>query len=234
MLLQVCHSLVVTADNALVLHVGTTAYPFNFSAPLQIASPAQYRLFWNVLDNGNSVQFGVECKPAMDGGWVALGFNPTGKMTPSRAILALLPTGATKPVLSEFSITSISVAGVAPAKTPVITHTDIAYTNGIFSFVFTLPASSDPHLYTMPGTTQKTGFIYAVGPRPASLTQIGIHKDARAAAAALGTIAKGGNGTSTPAIDTPSNDSTSGFLSPAMREAMIAFHAVTMAVCFLF
>jgi len=151
-----------------------------------------------------------------------LGFNVHGSMTPSRAVIALRPASATSTRITEFNLTAKSVEGVKVADAPVIMDAVGDHEDGIVSFVFTLPVGAQDGLITTPGSLEMTGFIYAVGPRPTSETQVSMHTDSRAMSVAL---------TAPASSNSANSDSNSmGLLDPAMRSAMVAFHAVTMVL----
>jgi len=147
----------------------TTADSQGYAHSLQLPlSSTPLTLQWN--DQGSGVvKFGVTSGPNAPG-WVGIGFNLKGSMTPSRAIIAFTTSNDTQrqnPQLMEYLLKATSQSGVLPVNQTVIFDTSVKLgSDDSWSFSFSINTKDEPNISLSVG--HASGIIFASGPAPNS------------------------------------------------------------------
>jgi len=181
---------------------------------MDFASP--YKLYWSTTEHGE-IKFGVEAT-VPNNGWVGLGFNKNGVMTPSRAIIATLPSNTGRPQVQEYSLKGYASNLVTVATQPVIKGASVEYANGVVKFVFSISSKDEPSINLANGNT---GFIYAVGPQPAVASVLSHHIASRST---MLNLSQGGMTVNILSL---------GINIPGTRSKWILAHGILMAVAWL-
>ena len=191
------------------LNIQNQSYTFQHQQSLNLGQ-TPLTLYWSL--NGTSVRFAVKTVPPPQG-WVGLGFNKQGRMTPANAVIALKVRNSQVAQVLSYRLASHQPSGVQPTPSSAMTNPLAEYNpDGSVVMAFSMDIASEPALSSQYGVP--SGLIYAIGPQPAATTALTQHTQYGSAQIGLA----GG-------FKTQSDNSE--------RSYIILLHAMLMAVAWL-
>lgn len=162
----------VLAHNDIVISGNQHSYLASFKVPLDIP----FTLYWNPVPPGaQTVDLAVVAKPPQRGGWIGLGFNKQLRMIPSTAYISVLPDNSNRAYLAQYDLQGKSSEEVQPNASSLALNRTIEYaSDGTVKFSLILPLNGGLQ-DLVAGDNIKTGFLFAYGPKPSSVTNLPQH-----------------------------------------------------------